>query len=134
MKTSNLSPIKFADAARSVRHVFIRDLVLESYIGIYNHEKNTPQKIRVNVDLSVMEDSRNLNDDIDNVVCYEKIADAIKTIVNSGHVHLVETLAENIAEMNLQDPRVSCVRVRVEKLEAIENTTSVGIEIERYRK
>jgi dihydroneopterin aldolase len=81
-----------------------------------------------------MEDSRNLNDDIDNVVCYEKIANAIKTIVNSGHVHLVETLAENIAEMNLQDPRVSCVRVRVEKLEAIENTTSVGIEIERYRK
>ncbi len=134
MKTSNLSPIKFADAARSVRHVFIRDLVLESYIGIYNHEKNAPQKIRVNVDLSVMEDSRNLNDDIDNVVCYEKIANAIKTIVNSGHVHLVETLAENIAEMNLQDPRVSCVRVRVEKLEAIENTTSVGIEIERYRK
>jgi dihydroneopterin aldolase len=49
MKTSNLSPIKFADAARSVRHVFIRDLVLESYIGIYNHEKNAPQKIRVNV-------------------------------------------------------------------------------------
>ncbi|NOZ65854.1 MAG: dihydroneopterin aldolase [Alphaproteobacteria bacterium] len=134
MKTSNLSPIKFADAARSVRHVFIRDLVLESYIGVYNHEKNTAQKIRVNVDLSVMEDSRNLNDDIDNVVCYEKIANAIKTIVNSGHVHLVETLAENIAEMNLQDPRVSCVRVRVEKLEAIENTTSVGIEIERYRK
>ncbi|PCJ44739.1 MAG: dihydroneopterin aldolase [Alphaproteobacteria bacterium] len=134
MKTSNLSPIKFADAARSVRHVFIRDLVLESYIGIYNHEKNAPQKIRVNVDLSVREDSRNLNDDIDNVVCYEKIANAIKTIVNSGHVHLVETLAENIAEMNLQDPRVSCVRVRVEKLEAIENTTSVGIEIERYRK
>lgn len=134
MKTSNLSPIKFADAARSVRHVFIRDLVLESYIGVYNHEKNAAQKIRVNVDLSVMEDSRNLNDDIDNVVCYEKIANAIKTIVNSGHVHLVETLAENIAEMNLQDPRVSCVRVRVEKLEAIENTTSVGIEIERYRK
>lgn len=134
MKTSNLSPIKFADATRSVRHVFIRDLVLESYIGIYNHEKNAPQKIRVNVDLSVMEDSRNLNDDIDNVVCYEKIANAIKTIVNSGHVHLVETLAENIAEMNLQDPRISCVRVRVEKLEAIENTTSVGIEIERYRK
>lgn len=134
MKTSNLSPLKFADAARSVRHVFIRDLILDSFIGIYDHEKSKPQKIQVNVDLSVIENSTDLNDDINNVVCYEKITLAIETIVKSGHIHLVETLAENIAEMNLQDPRVYCVRVRVEKLEAIKNTTSVGIEIERYRK
>ncbi len=134
MKASNLTPLKFADASRSVRHVFIRDLVLDSYIGVYDHEKNSAQKIRINVDLSVVENMKNLNDDIDNVVCYEKIAAAIETIVTSGHVHLVETMAENIAEMSLQDARVSCVRVRVEKLEAIRNTTSVGIEIERYRK
>ncbi len=126
--------MKFADAARSVRHVFIRDLILDSFIGVYDHEKAKPQKIQVNVDLSVIENSTDLNDDINNVVCYERIALAIETIVKSGHIHLVETLAENIAEMNLQDPRVHCVRVRVEKLEAIKNTTSVGIEIERYRK
>lgn len=134
MKASNLAPMKFADASRSVRHVFIRDLVLDSYIGVYDHEKNTAQKIRVNVDLSVIENTKSLDDNITNVVCYEKIANAIETIVKSGHFHLVETLAENIAEMNLQDARISCVRVRVEKLEAIKNTTSVGIEIERYRK
>ena len=134
MKASNLTPLKFADASRAVRHVFIRDLKLDSYIGVYNHEKNTSQKIRVNVDLSVLEDTQSLGDNIDNVVCYEKIATAIETIVKSGHVHLVETLAENIAEMSLQDARVSCVRVRVEKLEAIKNTASVGVEIERYRK
>ena len=134
MKASNLAPMVYADASRSVRHVFIRDLILDSYIGVYDHEKEAPQKIRVNVDLSVAENTTHIDDNIDNVVCYEKIATAIETIVHSGHVHLVETLAENIAEMNLQDPRVSCVRVRVEKLEAIKNTTSVGIEIERFRK
>lgn len=134
MKASNLAPMKFADASRSVRHVFIRNLVLDGYVGVYDHEKNSPQKIRINVDLSVIENTQNLNDNIDNVVCYEKIAEAIETIVKSGHVHLVETLAENIAEMNLQDARIHCVRVRVEKLEAIKNTTSVGVEIERYRK
>jgi len=134
MKPSNLTPLKFADAARSVRHVFIRDLVLDSFIGVYDHEKNKAQKIRVNVDLSVIENRENLADDIDNVVCYEKIVTSIETIVHSGHVHLVETLAENIAEMNLQDPRISRIRVRVEKLEAIKNTASVGIEIERFRK
>ncbi|MCK5424413.1 MAG: dihydroneopterin aldolase [Emcibacter sp.] len=134
MKASNLTPMRYADASRSVRHVFIRDLVLDSYIGVYDHEKSSAQKIRVNVDLSVIEKSHSLDDNIDNVVCYEKIASAIETIVKSGHVHLVETLAENIAEMSLQDARISCVRVCVEKLEAIKNTTSVGIEIERHRK
>lgn len=134
MKASNLTPLKFASASRSVRHVFIRDLILDSHIGVYDHEKNTSQKIRINVDLSVMENIKNLNDDIDNVVCYESIATAIETIVSSGHVHLVETLAENIAEMSLRDARILSVRVRVEKLEAIRNTASVGVEIERYRR
>lgn len=134
MKTSNISPLKFADASRCVRHVFVRDLTLESYIGIYDHEKQTAQKIRINVDLSVMEKDANLQDNIDNVVCYEKIVCNIETIVQSGHVNLVETLAENIAEMSLQDARVSTVRVRIEKLDAFKNTASVGIEIERHRK
>ncbi|MBL4801030.1 MAG: dihydroneopterin aldolase [Emcibacter sp.] len=134
MKASNLSHLKFADASQAIRHVFIRDLELDSRIGVYDHEKNGHQRIRINVDLSVIENDQNLGDNIDNVVCYEKIATAIEKIVNSGHVHLVETLAENIAEMSLQDARISCVRVRVEKLEAIKNAASVGIEIERYRK
>lgn len=131
---SNLTPIKYADATQSLRHVFVRDLMLDSSIGIYDHEKEAAQKIRVNIDLSVTEDETPLNDDYDNVVCYEKVVNGIKNIVASGHVELVETLAENIADMNLIDPRVVAVRVRVEKLEAIENTTSVGVEIERRKK
>ncbi|MCC3859728.1 dihydroneopterin aldolase [Pseudemcibacter aquimaris] len=131
---SNLTPIKYADATQSLRHVFVRDLMLDSSIGIYDHEKQAEQKIRVNIDLSVTEDSTPLNDDYDNVVCYEKVVNGIKNIVSSGHVELVETLAENIADMNLIDPRVVAVRVRVEKLEAIEHTTSVGVEIERRKK
>lgn len=134
MKTSNIAPLKFADAAQSVRHVFIRDLTLDTYIGIYDHEKQAAQKIRINIDLCVQENTDNLEDNIDNVVCYEKVVRNIETIVQSGHVNLVETLAENIAEMSLQDGRITTVRVKVEKLEAIKNTASVGIEIERHRK
>ncbi|MEZ5756666.1 MAG: dihydroneopterin aldolase [Emcibacteraceae bacterium] len=130
---SNLSPIKYADASRSLRHVFVRDLILSSSIGIYDHEKEKEQKIRINIDLSVKEEQGPLNDDYANVVCYEKVVEGIKNIVHSGHVHLVETLAEKIADLNLIDPRILSVRVRVEKLEAIENTTSVGVEIERHK-
>ena len=130
---SNLTPIKYADASRSVRHVFVRDLELESSIGIYDFEKEKKQKVRINVDLCVKEDTAPLNDDYQNVVCYEKVVTGIRNMVNSGHIELVETLAENIADLNMIDPRIISVRVRVEKLEAIENTTSVGVEIERHR-
>jgi 7,8-dihydroneopterin aldolase/epimerase/oxygenase len=134
MHKSNLTTIKYADASRQVRHVFVRDLIIDGSIGIYEHEKTTKQKIRINIDLSVKEESNPLNDDYEKVVCYEKIVNGVKTIVHSGHIKLVETLAENIAEINLSDPRIISIRVRVEKLEAIENTASVGVEIERYRK
>lgn len=130
---SNITPIKYADAARSVRHVFVRDLLIDSSIGIYDHEKEKHQTIRINIDLCVKEDSAPLNDDYANVVCYEKVVKGIKDIVGSGHIELVETLAEKIADFNMIDPRIVSVRVRIEKLEAIENTTSVGVEIERHR-
>ncbi len=130
---SNITPLKYADAIMSLRHVFVRDLLIDSSIGIYDHEKAALQKIRVNIDLSVKENNTPLNDDYENVVCYEKVVNGIKNIINSGHVELVETLAEKIADFNMLDPRIMAVRVRVEKLEAIENTTSVGVEIERQR-
>ncbi|WP_138380265.1 dihydroneopterin aldolase [Luteithermobacter gelatinilyticus] len=134
VKPSNLAPLKFADAEKAMRHVFVRDLIIDGYIGIYDHEKQAPQKLCINVDLSVRENAHPLNDDINNVLCYEKIVRNIQTIVGAGHIHLVETLAEQIADMSLQDSRVVKVRVRVEKLEAIPNTTSVGVEIERARR
>ncbi|MBL4603125.1 MAG: dihydroneopterin aldolase [Emcibacteraceae bacterium] len=130
---NNVTSIKYADASRSVRHVFVRDLLIPSSIGIYDHEKEDRQKIRINIDLCVKEDSAPLNDEYVNVVCYEKVVNNIKNIVSSGHFELVETLAEKIAEYNMIDTRIVSVRVRIEKLEAIENTTSVGVEIERHR-
>jgi len=130
---NNITPLKYADADRSVRHVFVRDLLIESSIGIYDHEKEKQQTIRINIDLCVKEDTTPLNDDYANVVCYEKVVNGIKNIVKAGHVELVETLAEKIANLNMLDPRIMSVRVRIEKLEAIENTTSVGVEIERHK-
>lgn len=130
---SNLTPMKYADATQGIRHVFVRDLMLQSFIGVYDHEKEKPQQIRINIDLAVKEDLTPINDDYKNVVCYETVVNGIKNIVSSGHIELVETLAEKIADLNMIDTRIVSVRVRVEKLEAIDDTTSVGVEIERQR-
>lgn len=120
-----------AQAERAWRHVFIRDFTLEARIGVYPDERERTQPIRVNLDMAVCETAPDLRDDLTNVVCYERIADDIRAIVGSGHVNLVETLAERIAAASLGDARVRRVRVRVEKLDAIPGALGAGVEIER---
>lgn len=134
METSNVQPLRIADAKRSVRHVFVRDLMVMASVGVYAGEIDAPQKVRINVDLSVDESRPVVEGDISTVVCYDAVVRQIQTIVSSGHIFLVETLAERIADMVLQDRRISCARVRVEKLDAIADTASVGVEIERFAK
>lgn len=129
-----------ASSSRSLRHMFLRDLVLAASIGVHPHEQTAPQRVRINVDLGVEDDgARPLSrqpiggDELARVVDYEKLADAVRAIVRAGHVRLVETLAERIAETCLRDQRVHMARVRVEKLDIFADATSAGVEIERRR-
>jgi dihydroneopterin aldolase len=116
-----------------LRHVFVRDLEIIALLGIHEHEQAKAQRIIVNIDLSVREGTSHIEDDIKNVVSYEIVVRRVEKIVASGHVHLVETLAERIAEACLSDERVTAARVRIEKPDIIPNARSVGVEIERLR-
>ena len=127
-----VEPQRIADARRAVRHVFIRDLMLPCSIGVHRQEKDAEQRVRINLDLAVSEADQPINDDIRNVICYEELAEGIKEIVSRGHINLVETLAENIADMCLRDRRVQSARVRIEKLDILDDAESVGVEIERF--
>ncbi len=121
----------FADAEQSLYHILVRDLVLYCRIGVYPHERETAQRIRVNVDLAVREPDGSAQDDIVKVVSYEDIADGVRDLAEQEHVNLVETLAERIAQLCLSDKRVARARVRVEKLDVYSDAASVGVEIER---
>ena len=137
MSTSQIGlvqPRNIADARAAIRHVFVRDLVLDCSIGIHPHEREARQRVRVNLDLAVREGETNghLDDDIGNVVCYEKLTDGVRDLVSREHVNLVETLAEDVAAMCLGDNRVRSARVRIEKLDIMEDAVSVGVEIERF--
>lgn len=122
-----------ASASSGLRHVFVRDLELMALIGIYDHEKVDPQRIIVNIDLSVAEGEGPKDDDIGHVVSYEIVVKKVEAIVAKGHINLVETLCEKIAAACLKDRRVMAARVRVEKPDIIKNARSVGVEIERVR-
>lgn len=137
VKTQNTNVIhafQIADHVSEIRHVFIRDLLVTCLIGIHKYEKKQPQEIRINIDLGVTEESNSVSDRLENVVCYEELTERIRNLFRDGHVNLLETLAEQIADICLFDKRVRVARIRVEKLHVFQDASSVGIEIERQNK
>jgi FolB domain-containing protein len=110
--------------------VFVHDLVLPVSIGAYDFERNRTQRVRFNVDVDVHRAGHHA-EDMRDVFSYDLIIDAIKLILSRGHIDLVETLAERIADALLAHPRVHCLSARVEKLDVVEG--SVGIEVTRER-
>lgn len=127
-----IHPHPVADGRSGIRHVFVRDLELVCLIGVHSHEQRKAQRVRVNLDLAVKEGEQPIGDDLANVVSYEGIVEAVRRIAAEGHINLVETLAERIADESLADTRVHTARVRVEKLDVFEDAAGVGVEIERF--
>jgi dihydroneopterin aldolase len=126
-------PYQRVEAQPGVYRIFIRELVLSCSIGVYDYEKLAPQRVRINVDVTAREPGAALADDIGKVVSYDDVVKGIKSIAGEGHINLVETLAERVADLCLSDPRVVVVRVRVEKPDVIVEAAGVGVEIERRR-
>ena len=121
-----------------LRHVFVHDMVLSASVGVYPHEHQDRQRVCINVDLAVDDDTALGGqmvgaDELGRVVNYEKIVASVRGIVGSGHTRLVETMAERIAEACLADARVRIARIRVEKLDIFADAASAGVEVERRR-
>jgi dihydroneopterin aldolase len=120
-----------ADLTLKTNRIFVRDFVLPVQIGAYSFEHGHTQNVRFDVTADVLRTVSN-PEDMRHVFSYDVIMDGIRAIVASGHVQLVEALAESVATHVLQDPRVMRITVRVEKLEL--GPGGVGVEIERTRK
>jgi 7,8-dihydroneopterin aldolase/epimerase/oxygenase len=124
-------PAAEAQARQRTRQVFVRDLVLNCLIGVHRHEQDGKQRVRVNLDLTVEDHADGVEDKLANVVSYEDIVLSLRALADAGHISLVETLAERIADLCLVDRRVHLAKVRVEKLDVFADAGSVGVEIER---
>lgn len=118
---------------RSDRRVFVRDLELMASVGIFEVEKRYQQRVIISVDLDVVDDYDGVTDRLDAVVDYARIVSSVRTIVDGGHFHLIETMAERIAEACLDDVRVLKARISIEKPDILPGCRSVGIAIERRR-
>ena len=107
----------------------IRDLTLDMSIGVYEDEKKNRQPVIINVRAHCDMPKNMGGDDYANVPCYKTITDDITTMVQTGHIELVETLCQKIATVCFDDNRIQSVWVKVEKPNAIANTNTVGVEM-----
>jgi dihydroneopterin aldolase len=115
--------------------VKIRDLILEMSIGIHPHEKKRKQRVSINLEMILDYPSNGFSDAVyRKVACYETLINEIKDIISEGHIILVETFAEKIADITLSDKRVFSVSVNVEKLDVFDDCEGVGAIIEKTRK
>lgn len=115
--------------------IFVCDLVLMIEVGAYASERGRTQRVSFSVEAAVRPSRAGIAGlaagDLDAVVSYDLITDAIQRLTVGRHVDLVETLAEDLATALLAIPRIAVVRVRVEKLDL--GPRAVGVEIERRR-
>ena len=113
--------------------VLIKDLRVRGILGIYEHERKTPQEIVINIQLSTDTRRAAKTDDIEACVNYQTVADKVKAHAETSRRLTVEALAEDIAQICLAMSGVQGALVRVEKPGAIAYTGSVGVEIEREK-
>ena len=115
------------------RKVLIKDLELKMLIGIHNFEKKKKQRVRFNLVINIDQNIFPNDNDLKSIVNYEKVIKTIKKITAKKHYPLLETLAEKIFSKLFENLKIKKILLRIEKLDVIKNTTSVGVEIEKTR-
>ncbi|MFJ2994221.1 dihydroneopterin aldolase [Pandoraea sp. NPDC087047] len=112
------------------RRMFLRDYEVFINIGVHDHEKRGEQRVLINVQLFVpLAESTPTADKLDEVVDYDFMRETIAKRVGQGHIHLQETLCDDVARALLAHPRVRAVGVSTEKPDVYPDCHSVGIEV-----
>ncbi len=115
------------------RKVLIKDLVLNMFVGIHNFEKKKKQRVKFNLVININQNLVPNDKDLKSIVNYEQVIKVINKIIARKHYPLLETLGEKIFDKLFENMRIKRILLRIEKLDVIKNTTSVGIELEKTR-
>ena len=115
------------------RKVIIKDLILNIFVGIHNFEKKKKQRVKFNVEILPNRYVFPNNKDLKSIINYEEIVSKIEKLTNLKHHELLEDLSENIFNMIFQNRLVKKVNLKIEKIDILIKTKSVGIEVSKSR-
>jgi dihydroneopterin aldolase len=113
--------------------IFIHALKTEAIIGIFDWERQVKQTVIVDIEISADIHKAALSDSIDDTLNYKRVAKRVLAFVEESKFHLVETLAEHLAMLILEDFGIAWVRISLSKPGAIRDSRDVGVVLERQR-
>ncbi len=111
--------------------ISLRDHVVSAEIGAFQTERGAPQRLRFNVVVEIRPHPAPIEDDVDRILSYDRIVEAIADELAAQRLNLLETLAERVAERILAEPQAMRAFVRIEKLDR--GPGALGVEIVRNR-
>ena len=112
------------------KKVIVKNLILQIFVGIHSFEKEKKQKVKFNIEITT---DSNLKSEIKSIVNYENVINDIKKITGEKHYELLESLSDSIFDEIFKNKRIKKVKLKIEKLEIIKETESVGIEVEKQK-
>ncbi|MEY8096178.1 dihydroneopterin aldolase [Falsihalocynthiibacter sp. S25ZX9] len=127
-----LHPIERSSVLRPtgvLDRISLRDHIVAVEIGAFEVERAVTQRLSFNVVVEVSDVQKPLDDDVDKILSYDRVTDAISIALTRSRVNLLETLAEDIATLILAAPQAQRVFVRIEKLDR--GAGKLGVEIVR---
>ena len=112
------------------KKIIVKDLTLLLSVGIHQFEKLKRQKVKFNIEITTDPD---LKSDIKSIVNYESVINDIKKLTKKSHFELLESLSESIFDRIFRNKKIKKIKLKIEKLEIIKETTSVGIEVTKTK-
>jgi dihydroneopterin aldolase len=113
--------------------ILLRDLRIEVLIGIHKRELHVAQVVSIDLDIGLPGTTVFATDKVADTIDYEQVALRIKALAGTGHFRLVETFAERIARLLIDDFKAPWVKVSAAKIGILPNAKFVGVSIERRR-
>ena len=125
--------LKLKEKFKYKKKVIIKNLILNIFVGIHNFEKKKKQRVRFNIEINTDPNLKLNKKDLSTILNYETVINDIKAQVRKRHHELLEDLAENIFRIIFHNRIVKKVNLRIEKLDIIKNSESVGIDFSKSR-
>ena len=110
----------------------IQDMELMASIGVYEQEKQEKQRVIISIEAELTHKPNTSRDEIADILSYDDIIQSVEGLIDGRHIHLVETLAEEIAQNLLAMQNVKACKISVQKPDIYNNIGGVGVEITRY--
>lgn len=111
--------------------IFLREVRVETVIGVYEWEHRAPQTIELDLDIGIPSETPCHSDDINDTIHYGVVVERLREILADQHYLLVEALAEHIAKVIREEFGAPWVKVAVTKLGILPGVKKVGVLIER---